>query len=79
MFKSILFVESGLGSSDLLEYFFTLQYELLSDKHCHLLLNSKYTTSENKDVEIRPPAPLCVDMLYPSCVVASDQISFVLN
>ena len=59
MFKSILFVESGLGSSDLLEYFFTLQYELLSDKHCHLLLNSKYTTSENKDVEIRPPPIVC--------------------
>ena len=26
-----------------------------------------------------PPPPLCVDMLYPSYVVASDQISFVLN
>ena len=52
---SILFVESWLSSDGLLEYLFSLQYELLSDKHCDLLPNSKDPTFDNNHMEIWSP------------------------
>ena len=76
MFKIIPFVESGLGSNGLLEYSFSLQYKLLSDKHCELLPISKDTTFDNRGVEICDP--LFVD-ICTTVVFASDQNWFVLN
>ena len=55
MFIIIPFVEYRLGSNGLLEYSFSLQYKLLSDKHCDLLPISKDTTFDNKGVEFCDP------------------------
>lgn len=74
-FTSILFVESWLGSDGLLEYLFSLQYELHQTNIAIYCLIPKIPRLITTAWRFDPP--LFVDILYHSYIFASDQNCFV--